>query len=462
MVVGHIYRAFGGGGMQRGTGAILSAQHAMGHKLVVFTREPRGEGDYEIDVPFRHVLLPGGSIRKGASPERAAQLQAAVAETGCDIVVHHEYYARFALDDLRILREMGVPTLVQWHSCFSALNMLKPWDGRVLGQIEGVVALSGGILTLSRTDEAFFRMLGARAMHIPYSDPDMFEQVPVHGDGHRLLWTGRMVPNKRPIDAVKILERVLERFPDATLTMLGDGKSRGELGRYVASRPALAGHVSLPGFINDVAPYLRESDVFLVTTSFEGFMHSLVEAKMAALPVVGYRMDYLDTARPGTGYCAVPQGDFAAAAEEVCRLFADPAERHRLGALARSDFEGFLKLDQQRLYSEAFEMAMRPQEAPAAGGPEADVVRVLMEHVDLHLQRRLGEWEEVARRSRDKLRRRREKLRRCRERLRRCKKKLRDRGKKLRKLRASKTYRLGHMLTWPLRLLKRIRRRLAP
>ncbi|MBO7684490.1 MAG: glycosyltransferase family 4 protein [Kiritimatiellae bacterium] len=460
MVIGHMYRAFGGGGMPRGTEAILAAQHAMGHDLVVFTREPRGENDFEISVPFRHVVIGDVGIREPSSPERTARLRAAVSESGCDLVIHHEYYARFAIDDLRLFEEMGVPALVQWHSCFSALNMIKAWEGHVLEQIEGVVRHAKGVLTLSRTDKAFFELMGVPAVHVPYSDPDMFDSVPVHGNGHKLLWTGRIVPSKRPVHAVQILEKVLGRFPDATLAMLGDGSRRRDVEEYLAARPELAAHVSLPGFINDVASYLRDADVFLVTTSFEGFMHSLMEAKMAALPTVGYQMDYLDTTRPGTGYCAVPQGDVDAAAEEVCRLLADADERHRLGALARKDFEWFLRLDQKALYNEAFEMALRPRadERPGQQAAQAaEILRILLGHVDTHFLRRLDEFAALAeklRQCREKAGLCREKLRRRREKAKARKKKLRKLKKKLKALRKSPAYRIGRLVTWPARKLK--------
>ena len=461
MVIGHMYRAFGGGGMPRGTEAILAAQHAMGHELVVFTREPRSESDFEISVPFRHVVIGAVGIRDTSSPERREKLRAAISETGCDLVVHHEYYAKFAIDDLRLMEEMGVPALVQWHSCFSALNMIKAWEGHVLEQIEGVVRYAKGVITLSRTDKAFFELMGVPAVHIPYSDPDMFESVPVHGNGHKLLWTGRIVPSKRPLHALQILEKVLERFPDATLTMLGDGSRRRDVEKYLATRPELAAHVSLPGFINDVASYLRDADVFLVTTSFEGFMHSLMEAKMAALPTVGYQMDYLDTTRPGTGYCAVPQGDVDAAAEEVCRLLADADERHRLGALARKDFEWFLHLDQKALYNEAFEIALHPEnrrliEAPAV---VPEIMRILIGHVDIHFLRRLDEINVIAeklRRCKEKLHRRKEKLCRLTEKAKACREKSHKLKMELKALRNSRAYRIGQLLAWPARKLKRL------
>ncbi len=461
-----MYRAFGGGGMPRGTEAILAAQHAMGHELVVFTREPRGEDDFKISVPFKHIVIGDIGIRETSSPERREKLRAAISEAGCDIVIHHEYYARFAIDDLRLFEEMGIPALVQWHSCFSALNMIKAWEGHVLEQINGVVEHAKGVITLSRTDKAFFELMGVPAVHIPYSDPDMFESVPVHGNGHKLLWTGRIVPSKRPVHAVQILEKVLERFPDATLTMLGDGSRRRDVEDYLAERPKLASHVSLPGFINDVASYLRDADVFLVTTSFEGFMHSLIEAKMAALPTVGYQMDYLDTTRPGTGYCSVPQGDVDAAAEEVCRLLADADERHRLGALARKDFEWFLKLDQKALYNEAFEIALHPESRRLLEAPVVvpEILRILLEHVDIHFLRRLDEinanaeklrlCREKTRQCREKLRRRKEKLLRRKKKAKALKKKARRLKKELNALRKSSAYRLGRLLTWPARKLK--------
>ena len=188
-------------------------------------------------------------------------------------------------------------------------------------------------------------------------------------------------------------------------------------------------------------------------------MQYLMEAKMAALPTVGYQMDYLDTTRPGTGYCAVPQGDVDAAADEVCRLLADADERHRLGALARKDFEWFLHLDQKALYNEAFEIALHPEgrqlvEAPAV---VPEILRILIGHVDIHFLRRLDEINVNA----EKLRLCREKTRQCREKLRlrkekakAYKEKLRKLKKELKELRNSRAYRIGRMITWPVRKLK--------
>ena len=481
MVIGHIHRTLGGGGTPREIDAVFSVLSGMGHQLVLFTHEPEGEQDFKISTPYRRVVIGDVGNSDPSTPERTARLRAAIEETGCELVVHHLFFTKCLIDDLALFREMGVPALVKWHSCFGALNMFKTWDGQVLEHIESIVRLSRGVITLSQTDKAFFELMGVPAVHIPHSLPDLFEQVPCHGEGHRLLWVGRFVQGKHPLQAVQILERVLERFPDATLTLLGDGFRRKEIEAYISEHPELAAHVSMPGFVNDVTPYLREADVYLVTSSFEGFMLSLLEAKMAALPTVGYRMDYLDTTRPGTGYCAVPQRDVAAAASEVCRILADPEERHRLGAAARKDFEAFLRLDQKALYQEAFDMALHPQN-PRRGGSDVSasgILRLLLEQVDAHsfdcraefnaLEKRLGlvcdklqasrnkvnQLKEQKQRLADKAQRQIHRLKnKAQRQIRRLEDKVHRQKVQVRRLKRSYAYRIGRLLTWPVRKLK--------
>lgn len=470
--------------MPRGAGAILGIHHAMGHEIVVFTREPPGDADYEIAVPFRQIVLPPGRTRDPASEERLEQLGRAVRETKCDLVIHHEFYARFAADDLRLLVKMGIPVLVQWHSCFCALNMADYLDGVVSGCLEAVRKYAAGVLTLSRVDRTFFELLGVPAVHIPYSDPDMFDGVPVHGEGHKLLWTGRFIASKRPLDALRILGLVLEKVPDTTLTMLGDGSAMPDVKSYLAEHPDLAAHVELPGFVNNVRAYLADADVFLVTTQYEGFMHSLIEAKMAALPVVGYRMDYLDTTRAGTGYITVDQGDCAAAASEVVRLLLDPEERHRQGALARKDFEWFLGLDQRAIYEQAFQLAMSRQDRGKVEvtSPELlqTVMRVQQELLDMHAKDRCDKFakqrELLARRqekleartalylecrakleeNRAKLESGKVKLKKIRNRLKKCEASRLRIKKKLKKLKSSRAYRLGSLFLKPIRKVRRL------
>ncbi len=398
MVIGHIYRALGGGGMQRGTGVILKVHHDMGHKVVLFTRLPPGKDDYRISVPYEQIVIGGGEVSKPATPERLRLLREGLLRTKCDLVIHHEYFGVAVTEDLRVIAELGIPVLVQWHSCFTALHFSPDWPGRVLPLLDAIRRYARGVLTLSRMDKVFFESQEIAAFHIPYSDPDLFERVPEHGEGHEIVWVGRFTKGKQPVHAFRILAKVLERFPDAHLTMLGSGKSRDMINKYMTTHPMLSRHVTMPGFVNDVVPFLTRADVFLCTTRYEGFCHAIVEAKMAALPIVGYAMEYLDTAQPGTGYIAVPQGDVEAAAGAVCRLFSDRDERRRQGAAGRADFEHFLTLDQKAMYREAFEAARAKVPNPVTISDPAllpRILTVLLEHVDFSRERDYQEMHDL-------------------------------------------------------------------
>ena len=400
MVIGHIYRALGGGGMQRGTGAILKVHHDMGHKIVLFTRLPPEDNDYKITVPYEQIVIGGGKLSEPATPERTRLLKEGLTRTKCDLVIHHEYFGFSITEDLRTIAELGIPVLVQWHSCFTALHFAVEWRGRIAALLADIRKYSRGVLTLSKMDKVFFESQGIAAFHIPYSDPDLFDQVPEHGDGHEIVWTGRFTKGKQPLHAFKILDKVLERYPDAHLTMLGAGKSMETINKYMTMHPVVSQRVSMPGFVNDVTPYLAKANVFLITTRYEGFCHAIVEAKMAALPIVGYEMDYLDTAQPGSGYLAVPQGDVDAAAERICSLFADRDERLRQGAAGRRDFERLLRLDQCAMYQEAFDAALTKEIRPVAISDPSllpRIVTVLLEHVDFVCERDAKEMRDLHR-----------------------------------------------------------------
>ena len=211
MTIGHIYKQLGGGGMQRGAGAILKVHHEMGHRLVVLTRLPPTEQDYSIAVPHETIVIGGGDSTEPATPERLALLREALTRTKCDLVIHHEYFGVSMAEDLRVIAELGIPALVQWHSCFTALYFsTKIWRGRIAPLFETIRRLTRGVLVLSQLDKAFFESQGIAAFHVPYSDPDLFAgRVPVHGRGHELVWTGRFVNGKQPLHALQILERVL-------------------------------------------------------------------------------------------------------------------------------------------------------------------------------------------------------------------------------------------------------------
>ncbi len=357
-----IYREVGTcGGIQRGASFQVRQFVEWGYKPVVLTEK-----------------------ELGCDPSRADRLEAVLREKHVDAVIEHDAYETAKLGaDLAAALKAGVPIIVFWHSVFSW--MVASGVPR-MAEIAGMIRQADAVIALSRTDEAFFRMLGCRAMAIPYRDADIMEGFTRREFPHRIVWLGRLVDLKRPIDAIRILGLVRQSIRDAELVMLGDGveRVRRRIDDYLAEHAELKDAVRLEGFQRDVRPYLESSGVGLVTSRFEGFCHSIVEMKMASLPVVSYSMPYLPTLEAGTGAVVVPQGDVEAAAREIVALFESPDESARLGMCARQAYEKLRSFDERGAYERLFAAVGDPSSdcglEPVSREMAGSVISTLMEH----------------------------------------------------------------------------------
>ena len=331
------------------------------------------------------VLLTASDL--GCDEGRAARLEGVLRAHGVEIVIEHDAYDIANLSaDIAAARAVGVPIVVFWHSVFSWMFANGAADA---ADVMAVLSKADALITLSPTDEAFFRLHGCRALSIPYCDADLMGGFERKVHPHRILWMGRLVGLKRPMDAIRIVERVKAEIPDAKLAMLGDGPHEvlRKLESYLEQRPALRGAVEFAGFQKDVRPYLEASGVGLVTSKFEGYSHAIVEMKMASMPVVSYAMPYLVTLKDGTGAVQVPQGDVDAAAAEIVRLFSDGDLCARLGKAARHSYGEIAAFDQRGAYERLFADLGKPRsessllsvDLVAAG----NAVRVFAEHAQM-------------------------------------------------------------------------------
>ncbi len=100
---------------------------------------------------------------------------------------------------------------------------------------------------------------------------------------------------------------------------------------------------------------LGAADVFVFPSLFEGLGVSLLQAMGRALPVVTTdRRPMSDVVDDGKTGVLVPAEDPAAIAAMVTRLFADPAERNRLGAAARHEVASVYDADEVAARVERF------------------------------------------------------------------------------------------------------------
>lgn len=375
------------GGIERVIVRLIPLFVAKGYKVILMTGAPVSPDEYPLPEGCERVIVGRYGAR---GVDRLQRIKLTMLRYGIDTVIDHEYYQLEIEREIDAIHALGARVIVHHHSVFSNMYLRNDRQFALPELLKGY-RKADAIITLSDIDEKFFRIMGCAARRITDPLPDIPPVSHEGPRGHVILWVARFVSGKRPLDAVRIAEKVLESIPDARLIMLGDGEARqvAAVREYLSARPKLAAAVSLEGYCSDVIAYAKKADVFLTTTKFDGFSLSILEAKAAALPVVSYAMPYLESIRPGTGALTVPQGDIEAAAEAIVGLFGDSDGWEKLSRQARVSYEHFSNYDQWAQYESLF-ASLGSDRARPDMTCDCESMRViletLLEHVGISFQ----------------------------------------------------------------------------
>jgi glycosyltransferase involved in cell wall biosynthesis len=156
------------------------------------------------------------------------------------------------------------------------------------------------------------------------------------GEPLRVASVGRLDPQKDYPTLLRAWKKVSARFPDATLTIAGDGPEGKALGRLC--RKLALERVDFAGFVKDIPSLLRSADLYVQSSAWEGFGLAVAEAMATALPVIVSDADSLPeiVAHDRTGL-VVPKGKPVALAAAMIELLGDLPRARKLGRAAREE-----------------------------------------------------------------------------------------------------------------------------
>ena len=145
----------------------------------------------------------------------------------------------------------------------------------------------------------------------------------VKGDEKLILHSSNFRPIKRPLDLLRIFQKIQMRLP-AKLLLLGSGPGVEEI-RQEATRLDLVEHLYFLGQSRDIDPYIAASDLFLLPSSQESFGLAALESLAYGVPVVasgsGGLPEVIENGKTGF-YCQT--GDIEGMANAAVTLLTNP------------------------------------------------------------------------------------------------------------------------------------------
>ena len=159
----------------------------------------------------------------------------------------------------------------------------------------------------------------------------------------KIVTLGRLTAQKNHSLLIRSFEPFHKRFPEYSLFIFGDGELEGETKR-------LTGHLNLSDAVflekndPDVLQRIRDAEMFVLSSNFEGLSNALLECMSMGIACISTRCEgSVDVIRERENGLLVDVGDKRALTEAMCALAQDPELRRRLERQAMEDMKAYDK-----------------------------------------------------------------------------------------------------------------------
>jgi glycogen(starch) synthase len=351
------------GGVEVLAANLVPSLQARGYELALITRSdvtdpPTPEYEEYLGMPvyrlpFQDAIDSRDAAQMMAMRRRVARLKQSFSHD----LVHVFHPGLGQVFHLMTQPCPGPPSLVSLHQPFRKEQLTRETSrGQLLRRANWIVTCSQSVLAEMC---CLMPEIAASTSVIPNSLPlPSLAPTPLPLGPPRLLCAGRVVPQKAFDVALRAFARLVGRYPEARLTIAGDGASRPELIR-LADRLGISSVVDFPGWVAppDTPGLMSRSTLIVMPSRREPFGLVALQAAQMARPIVATRVDGLleVVIDQETGLLVEPE-NVEALAFAIAYLLDHPDVAARFGQAARRRVEHALGWEQ---YVDAYEAVYR-------------------------------------------------------------------------------------------------------
>ena len=211
------------------------------------------------------------------------EIRKCVKELNPDIVHAHDYTASCICS----LAKINLPIISHLHNNSPWIKTLHPYSFLYLYSSKRF----NKILTVSDSIEKeyiFSNFIKDKIENIfnPVSRDDILNKVDKNDTKkYDVCFVGRLTKQKNPVKFINIINDVKEIIPNIKVVMIGDGELKASCKKLIEDLE-LTNNIELLGFKKNPYQYMNQSNIFCLTSEWEGYGLVAFEAMTLGIPCV--------------------------------------------------------------------------------------------------------------------------------------------------------------------------------
>lgn len=340
MRIAFVIYSLSAGGAERVASTLINYWVDAGEQVTLVTLDSVEKDFYRIDASVKRIALglTGESKNRqefiGNNLRRVQRLRALFRSSEFDVVVSFidkanvlVLLATLGLDVPVVVAERTDPRMHSIGRVAAGLRrLLYPHARAVVVQTRDISQWAG-------------RIVRKEAIYV-IPNPVSKQFLGDHGSNgtsayHTVVAMGRMEPEKGFDLLLRAFAQCAERHPQWTLRIVGEGAERPRLHALMVDL-GLESRIRLDTVTKEPERVLRGSDLFVLSSRYEGFPMVLLEAMACGLPVISFDCPSgpREMIRDGIDGVLVPPDNVEALANAMSSLMGAQHERRRLAARA--------------------------------------------------------------------------------------------------------------------------------